>query len=208
VRRRISLAAPALAAGGVVALCVGVILGASVGVDPRVGAASADLSRMPSDLVWRWILHCVQNPGVDRSVVALDYTVGTEGELAVEFGWSDELGHVTVDPRTAAATKQCIEERSVDPTTIVSRAPTQAERLTLYSWAVERQQPCLAARGMNVWVASPEDFLDEHVAPWYLLDRYVASQAERGLGVDFDTLLEARLACPPMPAYLAAQGVG
>jgi len=208
MRRRTSLAAAALAAGGVVALCVGAVLGAAVGVDPRVGTASADLSRMPSDLVWRWILHCTQTPGVDPSVIALDYSVGTEGELVVEFGWSDELGHLTVDPRTAAATKECIEERSVDLATIVTRVPTQAERLVLYTWAVERQQPCLAERGMNVPVASPGDFLDQHAAPWYLLDGYAESQAARGLGLDFDTLLEARLACPPVPAYLAAQGVG
>lgn len=206
--RRTSVAAAALAAGGVVALCVGAVLGVAVGADRRVDAPSADLSRMPSDLVWRWILHCVQTPGVDPSVVALEYSVGTEGELAVQFGWSDELGHVTVDPRTTAATKHCIEERSVDPASIVTRTPSQAERLVLYTWAVERQQPCLAQRGMNVPVASPGDFLDEHAAPWYLLDLYAESQAERGLGVDFDTLLEARLACPPIPAYLAAQGVG
>jgi hypothetical protein len=208
MRRRISLAVAALAASGVVALCVGAVLGASAGADPRPAAASADLSRMPSDLVWRWVLHCAQSPGVDSSVVALDYTVGAGGELAVEFGWSDELGHVTVDPRTAAATKSCIEERTVDPATIVTRMPTPAERLLLYTWAVERQRPCLADRGMNVPVASPGDFLDVHKAPWYLLDGYAESQADRGLGVDFDTLLGARLACPPMPAFLAAQGVG
>ena len=208
MRRRTSLAVAALAACGVVALCVGAVLGASAFADPRGGAASANLTRMPSDLVWRWILHCIQTPGVDRSVIALDYSVGAGGELAVEFGWSDELGHLTVDPRTAAATKGCVEERTVDTATLVTRMPTAAERLVLYTWAVEHQRPCLAARGMNVRVASPGDFLDAHEAPWYLLDGYAASQADRGLGVDFDTLLEARLACPPMPPFLAQQGVG
>jgi hypothetical protein len=210
MRRRTSFATAALAASGVVAVCVGAIA-VSVSVTtatPGEGPVSADTSRVPPDLVWRWVVHCMQLSSEASSAEPISYTVGDAGDLSVEFGWADDQGHVTVDPRMAAVTKECIGEKTVELVGSASRSPTQAERLVLYDWTVERQQPCLAERGMNARVGSRADFLDERAEPWYLLNSYAASQQERGLGVDFDTLLRARLACPPMPASLAARGVG
>jgi hypothetical protein len=208
MRRRPSLVVAALAASGVVAICVGAVAVSLTNSDRGGSPGSADTSRIPPDLVWRWVVHCMQPHGEASSAVPIRYSLGDDGHLSVEFGWTDDQGHVTVDPRMAAVTKECIDEKTVEPASSVIRGPTQAERLVLYDWTIERQRPCLAKRGMNAPVASRAGFLDEQTAPWYLLNVYASSQQERGIGLDFDTLLTARLACPPMPAYLAARGVG
>jgi len=57
-------------------------------------------------------------------------------------------------------------------------------------------------------VVPPRDFLDETVVPWYLLQQYLWSEQVDLATVDFDQVIEARLACPPMPPFLADQGVG
>lgn len=210
MRRRTSFVVAALAASGVVAICIGAVAVAVAvtNADQSERSASADTSRIPSDLVWRWVVHCMQRSDEASSSSPMSYSVDDDGELSVTFGWADDQGHVTVDPRMAAVTEACIDEKTVEPASSVTRSPTQAERLVLYDWTLERQQPCLAERGMNAPVAPRSDFLDEQNAPWYLLDVYVSSQRQRGIGIDFDTLLKARLACPPIPASLAAQGVG
>jgi len=207
MRRRTPFALAALAAGAVVALCVGAVGVSLANSDPGESPGSAETSRIPTDLVWRWVVHCMQPHGETSSAVPLSYSLGADGALSVEFGWVDDHGHATVDPRMAAATKECIEEKKVEASP-VGRSPTQAERLVLYDWTLERQQPCLAERGMYALIPPRADFLDEQTAPWYLLNEYSSSQQARGIGLDFDTLLRARLACPPIPAYLAAQGVG
>lgn len=207
MRRRTSFAVAAIAASAVVAMCAGAVAVSLTDAAPDGGPAP-DTSRIPSDLVWRWVVHCMQPHGEASSAIPISYTLGDDGDLSVEFGWTDDQGHVTVDPRMAAVTKECIDEKTVDLASSPSRRPTQAERLVLYDWTLERQQPCLAERGMYALIPPRADFLDEQTAPWYLLNEYASSQQARGIGLDFDTLLRARLACPPIPAYLAAQGVG
>lgn len=208
MRRRTSLAVAALAAGTVVAICVGAVAVSATNPDSGERPGPADASRIPTDLVWRWVVHCMQLSDEASSAVPVRYSLGDDGELSVEFGWADAQGNVTVDPRMAAATEECLAEKTVGPPNSVIRGPTRAERLVLYDWSLERQQPCLAKRGITTLVVSPTDFLDEEAAPWYLLNAYASSLQERGIGLDFDTLLAARLACPPIPGYLAGRGVG
>jgi hypothetical protein len=80
--------------------------------------------------------------------------------------------------------------------------------MVLYEWSLAWQQPCLAARGIETEVPPLRDFLDEQTIPWYLLQQYIWDDPERPATEDFDALLAARLACPPMPDSLEASGVG
>ena len=124
MRRRTSFALAALAASAVVALCVGAVGVSLANSDPGESPGSADTSRIPTDLVWRWVVHCMQPHGETSSAVPISYSLGADGALSVEFGWVDDHGHATVDPRMAAATEECIDEKSVEASP-VGRSPTE-----------------------------------------------------------------------------------
>jgi len=131
-----------------------------------------------------------------------------QGVLTIELGSVDDEGTMDVDEQATAIVGACVASRNVEPDDGIYRPATKAERLTLHDWALRQQQPCLAARGIETEVAPIADFLAEDRIPWYLLEQYIWSGPNGIVDVDFDVLLEARLACPPMPAYLAEQGVG
>lgn len=207
MRRRPRLLA-ALGAGSVVVVCA-VVMGVSIAVaSPRGAAGSDGDARIPGDLVWTWVQHCELTTGVELGSNLGWFSTEEDGELVVEYGTMDDEGEMTVDEEITAVVGACITTRQIDLDGEYVRNATTAERIEIYDWAVRWQKPCLAAHGMDVQLGSPRDFLDETVVPWYLLNQYVWTGTDGLADIDFDALLEARLACPPIPAHLAAQGIG
>lgn len=207
MRRRTRLFA-ALGAAGVVALCLGVIgVAAATGVrGSAVAVVDAD-TVVPPDLTWTWVQHCELSSGVEMGESMGWFSTSDDGELVVEYGTMDDEGHLDIDEGLTAIIAGCVDTRTVASESRMRPAST-AERLEIYDWAVKWQQPCLASRGMDVQLAQPADFVDPNTVPWYLVDQYVWTGPQELADIDFDVLLEARLACPPMPPFLAAQGVG
>ena len=199
----------ALGAFGVVAICVtGVGIGIA-GAAPHSEPILIEEATIPDDLTWEWILHCGRQVGFDfdDSRLATQYGTDGAGHLEVLMGSFDEDGTMTPDYELSAAINECVGTRRVGEVSTRWREASSADRLALYGWAVDRQQPCLAARGIDTRLPPLGDFLDEQTVPWYLLQQYIWADPENPVE-DFDTLLAARLACPPRPGYLAAQGVG
>jgi hypothetical protein len=199
----------ALGAIGVVAICVtGVGIGVA-GAAPHAEAIPIEEAEIPDDLTWEWVVHCGREVGFDfyGSNVGAEYGTDGAGTLEVLIGSYDTDGRTTYDYELSAAINACVGTRRVAEVSTLWREATPADRMAIYGWAVDRQQPCLAARGIDTRLPPLTDFLDEQTEPWYLLLQYIWDDPENPV-VDFDTLLAARLACPPTPPYLAAQGVG
>lgn len=155
---------------------------------------------IPADLTWAWVSNCVPWPNtVNFGLTA--FSIDADGTATAELGFADEFGQITVDPERTAEANACIQVRRVDPAAVM-RPATEGERALIYDWTIRWQAPCLAARGFDVHPARRSDFLDAHQVTWFLLDRYSDNRL-----IPFDTLLEARLSCSPMPPFLSAQGV-
>lgn len=206
MRRRSHLVA-ALAAGGVVALCVGVPGVAMAMASPRSSPVPIEQAAIPEDMVWSWVSQCVEQAGLGPNFGTTSFSVNADGVMTAEFGTWDDEGNVIPDDAATALVSGCIGSRTMIPMNDTWRQTTLAERLAIYDWTIREQHPCLAVRGIEVRVPPLQEFLREDAVPWYLLQQYMWS-ASGGLVDDFDVLLEARLACPPVPASLAARGVG
>lgn len=160
-----------------------------------------DDAMIPADLTWAWVSNCVPWPNTVNFGLT-SFSIDATGRATVELGFADEFGEITVDPERTAEANACVQVRSVDPA-ITTRPATEAERALIYDWTMRWQAPCLASRGFDVRPAKRSDFLDTQQVSWFLLDRYTDNPLIR-----FDTLLEARRACAPMPPFLSAEGVG
>lgn len=196
----------ALGAFGIVAICVagvGIAVAASAPHPERIPIEEAVI---PDDFAYWWIQHCGTQVGNSLNVVAMEYSVDAEGHLEVLLG-SYTGNEMVPDEELSAAVNECVGTRRVEEFATRWRQATPADRLALYGWAVNRQQPCLAAWGIDTRVPPLSDFLAEDTVPWYLLEQYIWENPEDRLE-DFDTILAARLACPAVPDSLAAQGVG
>ena len=156
---------------------------------------------IPADLTWAWVSNCVPWPNtVNFGLTA--FSIDGDGTATVELGFADEAGEITVDVERTAEANACVQARRVDPAA-ATRSATAGERALIYDWTIRWQAPCLASRGFEVGPALRRDFLDSHQVAWFLLDRYSDNRL-----IPFETLLEARLACSPMPPFLTAEGVG
>lgn len=206
--RRSQLVA-ALAATGIVALCLATIGGAVASAGARGQVERPDEARLPVDLVWTWLNTC-QITAIGEHASATGYstmTTDADGLITVQYGTVDERGAFILDEGRSAAVNTCLATRLVEPGSpsygsVSSGHPSDAQGLALYDWAVRYQQPCLASRGITTTVPPLEQFIDEDSVPWYLLDQYIWSSDRGRVDLDFDALLEARLACPPSPTYL------
>jgi len=217
MRRRPHLLA-AVCAGGVVALCVATVgVGVAVAADAAHGpAADAADALIPPDLTWAWVSICEARAteGLEPFIsYSMSTAIDEEGRLSVDYSTFDDEGNVLPDATRSAAVNECLSARRVDPDqgqygVVTYPGATPAQRLGLYDWAVHQQQPCLAAHGIDTVVPPLEEFLDDQYIPWYLLDQYIWASDRGPVDVDFDELLATRLACPPVPAFLAVQGVG
>jgi hypothetical protein len=197
----------ALGAVGVVAICMTGVGIAVAGTAPRADPIPIEEAIIPDDLVWEWIMHCGRQTGSGSDDLATQYTIYPEGRLDVLVGSFTDDGTMVPDYELSAAINECVGTRRVAESSAMWREASRAERLALYGWALDRQQPCLAARGIDTRLPPLGDFLDEQSVPWYLLQQYIWRDPENPVE-DFDAILAARLACPPRPAYLAARGVG
>jgi len=214
MRRRSHLFA-ALAAGGVVALCAALVGVAVAAASPRTALEVPD-DAIPQDLVWPWVNQCIEQADLGPIAGVSYFSVDAEGGMRVEIGEFgtdgtpvlDDDGNQVIDQVASEVVGACVATRRIVPDDSVYRDASPAERMQLYDWSVRQQQPCLASRGIEVEVQPLRDYLDPRTVPWYLLSQYVWTDPAGIVDDDFDVLLEARLACPPMPPYLAAQGVG
>lgn len=198
MRRRMPVVAVLGAFGALAAGTLAVIVAASAQPSPRAVDPDAVI---PADLTWAWVSSCVPWPNtVNFGLTA--FSVDEEGTATLELGFADEAGEITVDPERTAAANACVQARRVDPG-VATRSATEGERALIYDWTLRWQAPCLAVRGFDVRPALRRDFLDAHQVTWFLLDRYSGNDL-----IPFDTLLEARLSCSPMPPFLSAEGVG
>lgn len=187
--------------GAVAAVAAGTLAAVvTVGAQPDARAVAAD-AVIPADLTWAWVSSCVPWPNtVNFGLTA--FSIDEDGRATLELGFADDEGEITVDPERTAEANACVQARRVDPA-VGTRPATEAERALIYDWTIRWQAPCLASRGFEVGPAQRRDFLDAHQVAWFLLDRYSENRQ-----IPFGTLLEARLACAPMPPYLSADGVG
>jgi len=209
MRRRTRLLA-ALGAAGVVAVCLSVVAVAVFAAQPADHDVTVDEDTLlPDDLMWPWVTHCQGLTGVDTSALTGWFSLDEDGVIDVEYGTLDDDDELIVDERVSAVMRACVQQRSMErPDATLSGLVTPAQRLAIYAWAVDVQQPCLAARGIETRVPPMSDFVDTQTVPWYLLQQYYWANPEQPFAGDFDMLLAARLACPPTPPFLAAQGVG
>lgn len=185
-------------AAGIVALAVGSVAVALLGVRPSPQPVDLD-APVPQDLVWTWINSCVYPDGGFEGGTLIGLSFDEDSVPTVEVGEIAADGERTIDAERSAAANSCLSARSVGMSR--SREARPVERAQLYDWARRWQAPCLAVRGFDVTVPPRSDFFDLDDEPWYLLN----TLDQRSL--DFDTLLEVRLACPPMPAFLERQVV-
>lgn len=207
MRRRPALLA-ALGAGGIVALCV-LFVGVTIATAaPREQEVTLEDRAIPQDLLWPWVQHCEAQVDVETGTVMGWASTDENGHLEVQYGTMDDKGALTVDEATTARVSECLGSRRLEPNAVFLGLATEAERLLLYDWALTRQQPCLAERGISVELPPPADFLDQDNISWYLLNQYLWSDPTDMAALDFDELLDARLACPPVPPYLVERGLG
>ena len=172
---------------------------AVVGAEPRAAVPGRTVV-IPADMTWAWVTNCIDV--YDTSGLGLtSFTIDADGTATVGLGYPEEGGGFRDAPDRTAEANACIGARRIEPTR-AARPATQAERAVIYDWAVRWQLPCLTSRGFDVHVAPRREFLDAETSPWFLLDAYAGDSF-----IPFDTLLEARLSCPPLPPYLSAEGV-
>ena len=194
MRRRIAV----LSAAGVVALAAGSVAVALVGLRPPTQSVDAD-APIPQDIMWSWITWCMNPGGGVQEFALMDLVFDDDGIPTVTLGAMSADRDGTVDTELTADANSCLSARSIDLSP--GRTPNPAERALIYEWTRNWQAPCLAARGFDVPVQPRRDFLNPNDSPWYLLNT-----VDPGF-VDIDTLLEARFACSPLPAFLEQQGV-
>lgn len=181
------------AAIAVCATAVGVVVSrVAPPAPPRVQAVD---DTIPRDLAYTWAIGCIP-PGLPLSS-ATSFLLSDSGTLTAEVVIVTDQG-VTVQPEATATTNACLRGRVLGPDQ-ARRGAKPAERSLIYSWARDWEVPCLAAHGAEVTLPPRSAFFGNATA-WNLLDQ------RPDLGID--TLLAARRACPPLPPFLAAEGVG
>jgi hypothetical protein len=193
---------------GVCAVAVAATLAVHGAHESHAGGLEVPL--VPEDLLWPLVLSC--GAGAVTPIVGI--TADGDGRLELDVGTIDEErgdgsllvdddGIPVVDEEQSRRMDECTSAYRVDLSRDY-RSATDAERLLIYDWAVEWQAPCLEAHGYEVTVRPYSSFVDRDSIAWFLLsDRdWVQEQ------YDFDDVLAARLACPPVPPFLAADGVG
>lgn len=172
--------------------------------------AESDPTLVPEDLLWPLLLSC----GGGEITPILNLAADDEGRLEFDIGELDEQlgdgsllldgnGRPVIDEVQSRRMRDCTSRYRVELRRDF-RAATDAERLVIYDWTIDWQAPCLEARGYEVTVLPFNFFIDRDNAAWFLLANRDWTQ-ER---YDFDDVLAARQACPPVPPYLAADGVG
>ena len=204
MRRRRFLAA--LGAAGVVSACAIFVGAAIVAAVPRDGPAKPHDEAIPGDLVWAWLLTCMdaQESVLASTSLLYGYSIDGEGAIDAHYGNVDADGTLTRDDEMSAVMNACVQTRRAE---VVGggRPMTDADRLIQYDWAVRRQQPCLSLRGIDTDVPTAAAFFNAQSDSTYGLDQYLYSGPGAPRDFDFDTVLAARLACPPVPRYLALE---
>lgn len=165
---------------------------------------------IPSDLIPYAVDECMKViPEAERyfTVFPLDWNLSPGGQLRTVVGnyVMEELesgGYATTDEtvpnlEASALVNDCLREWLFEQEHEL-REPTAAEILVLHDWVRTVQQPCLAARGVSALPLSYSTLMDPNQYPWRMPELP---------GADFDTRLELRRACPPMPEYLHDDGI-
>jgi hypothetical protein len=130
----------------------------------------------------------------DGEIYGTSINTDAGGVMRVEIGIIDpEDGTMTVNPEYTAVINDCLDDRTVDVARDVF-ASSPMDRLQMYRWAHDWQGPCLRHLGWSVPPASFDAFMDDDNAPWYL---WRGDEPQ-----DFEELLAARLACPPVPPFM------
>jgi len=208
MRRRPRLLA-ALGAGALVALSsTFVVVAVAVAAPEPAGPTVVDDTPVPPDFLWPWVMWCERDVGLPPGSSMASFGVDDDGTVAIEYGFVDEEGSIeAIDEPLTERIGACIGSRRIAMDGRVSRRADDSIRLAVYDWAVRQQQPCLAAHGIKLSVPPLEEFLGQDSMPWYLLDQYIWTRSGEPLDIEFDALLEARLACPPFPPYLRDEGL-
>jgi len=200
----------AFAAAALVLSCVTVVGVAVAAAAPdRTGATVDDDTAIPQDLLWPWVMWCEREVGTPPGSAMASFGVSDDGTVSVQYGFVDEEGSIeSIDETLSESVGACIGSRRIAMDGRVSRRADDSVRLAVYDWAVRQQQPCLVAHGFEVAVPTLEEFLGPDSMPWYLLDRSIWTRSGELVDIDFDEVLDARLACPPFPPYLGDEGLG
>lgn len=193
---------------------VGVVIvavsGALVAHAPR-GTAPQAHDRVPEDLFWPWAASC--GAGIRSPLIS--FGSDADGRVEVEVGTLDpdapygtplldETGRPVVDEAASQQVGECLSAHRAAERPRSYRQSTAAERLLLYDWTARWQAPCLRGHGYDFDIPDVTRFQNPHEVWWFLLSTEDWTDSDE---FDFESLLEARLACEPMPPFLAAEGV-
>lgn len=184
----------ALAAFAICATATGIVVAGALASPPREATSVDDT--IPFDLGYAWAISCL--PDGVRLSAATSFLIGANGALTAEVVVVTEQG-VTIDTAATEATNDCLAAAKLGPDER-RRGAKYAERSVIYDWARQWEVPCLSAHGVEVALPERSAFFGDGPTQWNLLDQR--------LDLDFGTLLAARRACPPLPPFLADDGVG
>lgn len=204
-RRRLT----GLVAAGVAVAAVVAAVAVPLALQPSEAAAKSTRF-LPSDLIPYAVGACMEViPAAERyaTIIPLGWNLSPGGQLRAVIG---EVPTV----ETESGTYMTAEEPVLDPeaTTLVNdclgsqlysqepeyREPTAAERLILHDWVRRVQEPCLRAHHIAFESPSYAALMNPEQYLWRMPDMP---------GADFETRVEIRLACPPMPEYLHDGGI-
>lgn len=195
-----------LVVSAVVAISTVLVTHAPHGTAP----AHAD-DRVPEDLFWPWVASC--GAGIRTPIVS--FGSDADGFVEVEVGTldpdapygtplMDEAGRLVVDEAASQWVEECLSAHRVAESPRDYRQATAGERLLLYDWTARWQAPCLRGHGYVFDIPDVAHFQNPHEVWWFLLSTQDWADADE---LDFESLLDARLACQPVPPFLAAEGV-
>ena len=190
------------------ALAVGA---AGVGHAPRAEPPASAAERVPEDLLWPWVASC--GAGVRTPLVGVSYD--DDGVVDISIGVLDpdapygtilmeESDQPAVDEAASQQIEECLSAHRALGTPDNYRQATAAERLLLHDWTARWQAPCLRGHGYVFDIPDITHFQNPHEVWWFLLSTQDWSDVDE---LDFESLLDARLACQPVPPFLAAEGV-
>lgn len=194
----------------VVALAVATGVGLASHAPAEVAPARAD-DRVPEDMLWPWVNSC----GAGPSAPVVGITVDADGAIDLSIGVQDpeapygtplmdENDRPVVDEAASQEIEECLSAHRVGERPSNYRQATPAERIMLHDWTARWQAPCLRGHGYDFDIPDLAHFVNPHEVGWFLMATRNWSEEE---DLDFERVLDARLACEPVPPFLAAEGV-
>ncbi len=186
-----------------------VVLATRAASAPAAAEGDDDQRVVPTDVIGFLVQKCVERVPDGGDAFLYETRIAPDGVMTAKLGTPEMIhddGSITdfiPDVDATSTVNACLAEERVEPRR-EWRAPTAGERLLVYDWMHRWELPCLAARDLE-FVPPP---FTAFVGDGDSFPSYVLSQIDPRGGPEVDAVLDARMACAPMPPFLRDNGVG